>query len=112
MFTTLVLRSQAARSSLLSPRLTCSIATSVSRTISSSSRRLLLPLSPPLPLSLSLSGNSRSFSRSAATQLGHSIQSNPPNNALFVGNLPWSVTMEELQELFGEFGEVESVRIR
>jgi len=111
MFTTLVLRSQAARSSLLAPRLSCSIATSVSRTILSRHQSSLL--SRPLSLSLSLSGNHpRSFSCSAVTQLGHSIQSNPPNNSLFVGNLPWSVTMEELKEVFGEFGEVESVRIR
>ncbi len=30
------------------------------------------------------------------------------NNKLFVGNLAYSVTEDELQQLFGEFGEVTS----
>lgn len=30
---------------------------------------------------------------------------------LYVGNLPWSATEQELRELFGAFGSVESVAI-
>jgi RNA recognition motif-containing protein len=45
-------------------------------------------------------------------RFGHSVEPNPPNNVLFVGNLPWSATKEELQELFADFGEVTAVRIR
>jgi RNA recognition motif-containing protein len=30
---------------------------------------------------------------------------------IYVGNLPWSATEGELQELFGRFGEVQSVAI-
>ncbi len=30
---------------------------------------------------------------------------------LFVGNIEWSITQEELQELFGQFGEVEEAII-
>lgn len=32
-------------------------------------------------------------------------------NKLYVGNLNYSVTNEQLQELFGEYGEVKSVNI-
>jgi cold-inducible RNA-binding protein len=28
------------------------------------------------------------------------------NNKLYVGNLPWSITNEQLAELFGQYGEV------
>lgn len=30
---------------------------------------------------------------------------------LFVGNLPWSATEQELQEAFGQFGEIEDVHL-
>ena len=33
------------------------------------------------------------------------------NVKLFVGNLPWSVGDAELEELFREYGEVESARV-
>jgi len=56
--------------------------------------------------------SSRSFSQSAPVNLGHSIQPNVPSRVLFVGNIPWSSTKEELQELFREFGDILSVRIR
>jgi len=59
---------------------------------------------------LSILVASRTFSRSAVAF--YEGTRNPPNNALFVGNLPWSATREELLELFGEFGEVAAVRIR
>jgi len=57
-------------------------------------------------------GLSRSFSRSPVTCFGHSaVQDKPPTHVLFVGNLPWTSTKEELAELFGEFGEVTTVRL-
>ncbi|MBU1027311.1 MAG: RNA-binding protein [Candidatus Margulisbacteria bacterium] len=31
--------------------------------------------------------------------------------SIFVGNLPWSATNEELEQKFSEFGEVKSARI-
>jgi len=31
--------------------------------------------------------------------------------SIFVGNLPWSATNEELEQKFAEFGEVKSARI-
>jgi len=30
---------------------------------------------------------------------------------LYVGNLPWETTAEELEQIFGEYGEVAAVRI-
>ena len=33
------------------------------------------------------------------------------NNKLFVGNISWDATEEDLQKLFAEFGEVTSARI-
>jgi len=30
---------------------------------------------------------------------------------LFVGNLPWSVTVEELTDIFSEYGEISDVHI-
>jgi RNA recognition motif-containing protein len=33
------------------------------------------------------------------------------NNKLFVGNLSYSVTRDQLKDLFAEYGEVEDVRI-
>lgn len=54
----------------------------------------------------------RSFSCSAVAHFGPSVQPNPPSHVLFVGNLPWNSTKEQLQDLFAEFGEVTSVRIR
>jgi nucleolin len=37
--------------------------------------------------------------------------SNPPNNTLYVGNLYYEVTTEQLQRVFSRFGEVENVKI-
>lgn len=36
-------------------------------------------------------------------------QENP--RKLFVGNIPWSVTEDQLRDMFSEYGEVESVRL-
>ena len=33
-------------------------------------------------------------------------------DTIFVGNLPWSATRDEIQGLFSEFGQVINVRIR
>lgn len=30
---------------------------------------------------------------------------------LFVGNLPWSVTDQDLEEMFSQFGEVDSAKV-
>jgi nucleolin len=35
----------------------------------------------------------------------------PASATVFVGNLPWSATEEELREFFAECGEINSVRI-
>jgi hypothetical protein len=72
-------------------------------------------LSSPVSSLPSLSGVSavsRSFSRSPVAYLGHTVHNNPPSHVLFIGNLPWSATKEELQELFTPFGEVASIRLR
>ncbi|KAF9528842.1 hypothetical protein CPB83DRAFT_853827 [Crepidotus variabilis] len=53
----------------------------------------------------------RSLSQTAPLNVGFQSQGNPPNSSIFVGNLPWSATQEELQELFAEFGEVQRIRI-
>lgn len=34
-----------------------------------------------------------------------------PTQTLFVGNLPWSVTEDQLWETFGEFGSVSAIRL-
>ncbi|KAF8153925.1 hypothetical protein B0H34DRAFT_799845 [Crassisporium funariophilum] len=36
---------------------------------------------------------------------------NPPSNALFIANFPWSTTEAELQEVFSEFGEIVNVKL-
>jgi nucleolin len=36
---------------------------------------------------------------------------NPPNKTLYIGNLYYEVTTEQLQRVFTRFGEVESVKI-
>jgi len=35
-----------------------------------------------------------------------------PSSAVYVGNMPWNMTKEEVIETFSEFGTIESVRIR
>jgi RNA recognition motif-containing protein len=34
------------------------------------------------------------------------------SETIFVGNLPWSATKDEITELFSDFGQVVNVRIR
>jgi len=34
-----------------------------------------------------------------------------PHITLYVGNLPWETSPEELEQIFGEYGEVKAVRI-
>ena len=51
------------------------------------------------------------------TQVAHyeseySAPKHPPSSTIFVANIPWSTTKEELMEVFTEFGEVSSVRLR
>ena len=36
----------------------------------------------------------------------------PPNNTIFVANIPWSTSEDDLAQLFSEFGQVQSVRLR
>jgi len=59
-----------------------------------------------------VSGLSRSFSGSAVAYYGRPVHNNPPTHILFVGNLPWSATKEEMEELFAQYGEVRAVRLR
>lgn len=35
----------------------------------------------------------------------------PPNNTLYVGNLPYSITEEEIQDLMAPFGDIGSIRM-
>ena len=42
----------------------------------------------------------------------YSAPKNPPSPTIFVANIPWSTTEEELGEIFADFGEVKAVRIR
>ncbi|PPQ90951.1 hypothetical protein CVT25_008281 [Psilocybe cyanescens] len=36
----------------------------------------------------------------------------PASESIYIGNMPWDMTKEDLTELFSEFGQVESVRIQ
>ena len=36
----------------------------------------------------------------------------PPTNTVFVANIPWSATEEDIGDVFSEFGEIKSVRLR
>ncbi|CAA7264050.1 unnamed protein product [Cyclocybe aegerita] len=67
-----------------------------------------------LPAGLSNTTASRAFSQTAvwANFGGHDRPRNPPSDSIFIGNLPWSATKEELVELFSEFGTVANVRIQ
>ena len=40
---------------------------------------------------------------------GQDPQENP--NKLFVGNLPWSTTQDQLQELFAQYGEIVDIHL-
>ena len=40
-----------------------------------------------------------------------SNKNNTPNNTLYIGNLYYEVTTEQLQRVFARFGEIESVKI-
>lgn len=42
----------------------------------------------------------------------YSAPKNPPSPTIFVANIPWNTTEEELSEIFTDFGEVRAVRIR
>ncbi|KIM42005.1 hypothetical protein M413DRAFT_445198 [Hebeloma cylindrosporum] len=55
--------------------------------------------------------SSRAFSQSAAV-LNESQQHFGESDTIFVGNLPWSATRDEIQEMFSEFGQVVNVRIQ
>lgn len=56
----------------------------------------------------------RQFSSSTiASYDGPERPRNPPSDTLFVGNVPWNATEEELTDLFSEFGELEGpIRMR
>jgi len=41
----------------------------------------------------------------------YSAPKNPPSPTIFVANIPWNTTEEELSEIFTDFGEVKGVRI-
>jgi len=61
--------------------------------------------------------SSRAFSQSAPTTFERQQESTnqylaEESETIFVGNLPWSATKDEITELFSEFGPVVNVRIR
>lgn len=43
--------------------------------------------------------------------MSDSRQEEPNKKKIFVGNLPFSITQEELQETFSQFGEIASINI-
>jgi len=113
MFTTAIRsQSQVALSSL---RLGRAPAVSSLRNFSSFLLRQATAVTLPAPSLTRLSGVSgvsRSFSRSAVAYISRPVHNNPPSHILFVGNLPWSATKVEVEELFGQYGEVADVRLR
>ena len=66
-----------------------------------------------LPKNVSLSV-SRSFTTSQVARDGYSRDESKTtiSNTIFIANIPWSATEEDLGEVFSEFGKVVSVRIR
>ena len=57
---------------------------------------------------------SRSFTTSqvARNDYGNNMVLNPPSSTVFVANIPWSATEADLTDIFSEFGEVASIRLR
>lgn len=53
---------------------------------------------------------SRTFTQSAVA--AQNSPRNPPSSIMYLANLPWSTTEEELRELLSEFGQVVEVRLR
>jgi RNA recognition motif. (a.k.a. RRM, RBD, or RNP domain) len=84
------------------------VAFSATRSISS-----LVAFRTAVPKSVSLAV-SRSFTTSQVARNGYEEDSirNPPSNIIFVANIPWSATEEDLNEVFSEFGQINSVRLR
>jgi hypothetical protein len=66
-----------------------------------------------VPKNVSLSV-SRSFTTSQVARGYDDDSSKSPtgSNTIFIANIPWSATEEDLGEIFSEFGKVTSVRIR
>jgi hypothetical protein len=83
------------------------VALPATRSISS-----LVAFRTAVPKNVSLSV-SRSFTTS---QVARSYDDDFPKTAIsetvFLANIPWSATEEDIKELFSEFGEVISVRLR
>jgi nucleolin len=46
-----------------------------------------------------------------ARRAAYGDKTSPPSAVLFVGNLSWSATEDSLWEMFGEYGDVKSVRL-
>jgi hypothetical protein len=82
-----------------------------SRTLSALSGARV-PIAAPSSLSR-LVVSSRTFTESAPVFNENQEQlQESDTDTIFVGNLPWSATRDEIKGLFSEFGQVVNVRIR
>jgi len=54
---------------------------------------------------------SRSHSRSHSRSRSRSIEREPSDCKLFVGNLPYSMTWQQLKDIFGKYAKVERADI-
>lgn len=84
------------------------VALPATRSISS-----LVAFRTAVPKNVSLSA-SRLFTTSQVAHYDseHNASRNPPSTTVFVANIPWNTTEEDLKEVFTEFGDVLAVRIR
>jgi RNA recognition motif-containing protein len=73
---------------------------------------LTVSLSRQLSLSATLHQQYQRSERSGfSPRDGRFSQPSPPSKTLFVGNLPYSVDMSEVEQLFSEFGTITNVRL-
>ncbi|KAF8809824.1 RNA-binding domain-containing protein [Phlegmacium glaucopus] len=63
------------------------------------------------PKNVSLSASRLFTTSQVARYESDGAPRNPPSSTIFVANIPWSATEQELSEVFTEFGEVLAVRI-
>lgn len=92
----------------LSLRIAARAAVPASRTLSSLALRQALVAPAVSKLA------TRAFSSAKVLAFERERDTTPatPSDSIYIGNMPWDMTKEDLTELFSEFGEIVSVRIR
>ncbi|KDR78175.1 hypothetical protein GALMADRAFT_65210 [Galerina marginata CBS 339.88] len=106
------LRSQARLSLLSTAR---STAVPASRSLSSFLVRQAVPAAPVSVSVSRLAVSSRAFSSARVLcyeERERDAAPTDPSVSIYIGNMPWSMTKEDLADMFAEFGEVDNVRLQ